>query len=312
MKGNNKMRIIITGGTGLIGRHLVTSLAADGHEVIVLSRNPAKHAFPPGARGEKWNGRTAEGWGRLADGADAIINLAGENLAGDKGFFPSRWTAARKQRIVNSRTNAGQAVVEAVRAVRSKPGILIQASAVGYYGPGDQVATEAAPPGNDFMANVLKAYEASTAEVEAMGLRRVVMRSGVVLTTEGGALPRLVLPHKLFVGGPLGNGRQWLSWIHMADEIRAIRFLLENESASGAFNVTSPEPLTYKAFGRVIGQVLGRPSLIPVPAFALRLVLGEVADTVLTGQRVVPQRLQEMGFTFRFPDPRPALADLLK
>ena len=306
------MRIIITGGTGLIGSKLVSSLAAEQHEVLVLSRSPEKYTFPAGVKGVKWNGRTAEGWGDLVNETDAIINLAGENISGTD-FLPSRWTPQRKQRIRDSRVQAGKAIVAAVEAAANKPSLLIQSSAVGYYGPcGDEILTENAPAGSDFLAGICVDWEQSTQAVEGMGVKRSVIRTGIVLSMEGGALPITALPFRFFVGGPLGNGKQWWPWIHIDDEVRAIRFLLENEGAHGLFNLSAPNPLTNRAFGKVIGQVLQRPSLIPVPAFALKLALGEVSTIVLDGQRAIPQRLEAAGFTFRFPDAKSALTNLLR
>lgn len=307
------MRVIITGGTGLIGRALSENLVSDGHDVIVLSRSPERvPGLPAGVQVAGWDARTAAGWGHLVDGAGAIVNLAGSNLAGS-GFFPSRWTPERRQTICDSRIWAGRAVVEAVGAVSDKPGVVVQASGVGYYGnTGDKEITEDAPPGNDFLADLAHEYwEPSTAPVEEMGVRRVLARSGAILDVEEGALPRLVLPHRLFVGGPMGSGKQWLPWIHLQDEARAIRFLIENEAASGAFNLVAPVPITNAAFGKAMGRVLGRPSLIPVPSFAMRTAFGEVSNVVLEGQRALPQRLLELGFTFSFPDAESALEDLL-
>jgi uncharacterized protein (TIGR01777 family) len=307
------MRVIITGGSGLIGRALSENLAADGHTVTILSRSPERPAgLPEGVEVARWDARTADGWGHLAEGADAIVNLAGSNLAGE-GFFPSRWTADRKQVIRDSRVWAGQAVVEAAEAAKEKPGVVIQASGVGYYGnTGDREITEDAPPGADYLADLAaNEWEPSTAAVEEMGVRRAIARSGAVLDAQEGALPRLLLPHRLFVGGPMGSGKQWLPWIHLQDEARAIRFLIENETASGPFNLVAPEPITNAAFGKAIGRVLGRPSLIPVPGFAMKTAFGDVSSVVLEGQRAVPQRLLEMGFTFRFPKAKAALEDLL-
>ncbi len=306
------MRVIITGGTGQIGRALAAALTAAGYAVIVLSRNPDRaERLPTGAQAVRWDGRTAEGWGALADGALAIVNLAGENLAGS-GFLPARWTAERKQRIRESRLAAGRAVVQAVTAAQVKPRVVIQASGIGHYGHrGDEVVTEATAPGADFLAELTVAWEASTADVVALGVRHVSIRTGVVLSPHEGALARLLLPYRLFLGGPIGDGRQWLSWIHPADEVAAIRFLLEHPTAAGPFNLCAPEPLTNARFGHIIGRVLGRPSWLPVPAFALRLALGEVAAIVLEGQRALPQRLLDLGFRFRFPDAESALRDLL-
>jgi uncharacterized protein len=301
------MRVIITGGTGLIGRPLAAGLASDGHEVIVLSRNPAGvRGLPANITVETWDAHTAAGWGRLADGAGAIINLAGENIG------EGRWTPERKQRIVESRLHAGQAVVEAVQTAVVKPHVLIQASAVGYYGPhGDEELTEDAPAGNDFPARVAVDWEAVTAPVEALGVRRVIIRSGVVLAREGGALPRMALPFRLFGGGYYGNGRQWLSWLHIADEVEGIRFLLENEAARGVFNLTSPQPLTSRGFAQALGRAMNRPDWLPVPGFAFRLLFGEMATMLLDGQRVLPRRLLDLGFQFQYPEATAALRNLL-
>ena len=306
------MRIIITSGTGLIGRALAAELAGGSHEVIVLSRAPERAAsLPTGVRAERWDARTAEGWGALADGAGAIVNLAGESIAG-AGFIPSRWTAERKRRIRESRLNAGRAVVQAVESASVKPRVVVQASGVGYYGPrGDEELTEEASPGQDFLARTAIEWEASTAPVESLGVRRAIIRSGAVFSTKGGALPRLLLPFRLFVG-PFGTGRQWFPWIHIADEVRAIRLLIENDSARGPFNLVAPDLLTNAEFSRVLGRVMRRPALIRVPAFALRLPLGEMSIVLLEGQRAVPRRLQDSGFTFRFPKAEVALRDLLQ
>ena len=218
------MRVIITGGTGLIGRALAADLTKDGHEAIVLSRRPERSTgLPAGTRAERWDAQTAQGWGSLADGADAIVNLAGESIAG-------RWTANRKRHIRESRLNAGRAVVQAVELASVKPGVVVQASGVGYCGPrGDEEIVEEGSPGSDFLGQLAIEWEASTAPVERMGVWRAVIRSGAVLSTEGGAFPPMLLQSRLFLGGPLGSGRQWLPWIHMADEVRAIRFLIEDE-----------------------------------------------------------------------------------
>jgi len=309
------MRVIITGGSGLIGRALAASLAADNHEVIILSRNAQSvRSLPKGARAEQWDGRTATGWGRLADGADAIVNLAGESIAGES-LLPilfKRWTSKRKRRILESRTNAGQAVLQAIEAAKRKPGVLIQSSAVGYYGTlRDEELTEEAYPGNDFLARVCWDWEVSTSQAEVMNVRRVVTRSGLVMSAAGGILPLMLLPFKFFVGGRLGSGRQWFSWIHIADEVSAIRFLIENPNAKGPFNLTAPQTLTNAQFSKVIGRVMRRPSFFPTPGFALRLPMGEKATIALDGQRPVPKRLLDMGFKFQFPEAEPALRDLL-
>lgn len=307
------MRIIITGGSGLIGTALSKNLAADGHEVIALSRNPANHTFPAGVRSEKWDSKTAAGWGHLADGADAIVNLAGAPIAGT-GLIPTRWNEERKRRIRQSRIDAGTAVTEAITAAQNKPKVLIQSSGADYYGDvqSDQIITEASPNGDGFLASVTVDWEASTAAVEAMGVRRAIIRSGMVLSMESGSLPITVLPFRFFVGGPLGSGQQWWPWVHLEDAVRAIRFLIENETAAGPYNLCTPNPLKNKEFAKTIGRVLNRPSLFPVPAFVLKLVLGEIAAIVLDGRRAVPQKLQADGFTFKYPELESALRDLLK
>lgn len=307
------MRIIITGGTGFIGRLLAADLAASGYEVIMLSRNPARATGLPGpVRAVKWDGRSAAGWGPLADGSLAIVNLAGENLAGSR-FFPDRWTPERKQRIRQSRIDAGQAVVQAAAGAAARPRVVIQSSGIGHYGAHtDRMVTEADGAGADFLARLTVDWEASTAGVVRHGVRHVSIRSAVVLSPDEGALYRLMLPFKLFAGGPLGSGKQGFSWIHPADEIAAIRFLIENEQAHGPVNLCAPEPLSNAEFAQVLGKVLGRPSWLPVPGFALKLMLGEVASTVLEGQKALPAKLLDLGFKFRFPDAESALRDLLK
>lgn len=306
------MRIIITGGTGFIGRALAAELAGAGYEVIVLSRNPARATgLPGGVRAERWDGRTAAGWSSLADGALAIVNLAGENLSGGS-FPPARWTEERKDLIRRSRLDAGAAVTAAVTAAGTKPRVVIQSSGIGHYGSRDDKAlTEADAAGDDFLARLTVEWEASTAAVAAQGVRHVSIRTGVVLSPDEGALKQLLVPFKLFVGGPLGSGRQGFSWIHPADEVAAIRFLIETERAGGPFNLCAPQPLSNAEFARVLGQVIGRPAWLPVPAFALRLALGEVASMVLDGQRALPQKLLDLGFRFHFPDAESALRDLL-
>lgn len=307
------MRIIITGGTGLIGRALSADLIADGHEVIVLSRDPGKAAkMPAGTQVEKWDAVSAAGWGHLADGADAIVNLAGASVAGEH-FLPSRWTKKRKRIIADSRINAGKAVVEAVAAASVKPRVVIQSSAIGYYGArDDKPVDEQTARGDDFLAQLCVDWEASTAAVEDMQVRRVVIRTGLVLSMEGGAFTRLLLPFKLFAGGYFGNGRQYYSWVHIADQVAAIRFLIENEETHGVYNVSAPRPQTNREFGKTLGRVMRRPAFMPVPGFVMRLMFGEVSMAVLEGQRVLSKRLQEAGFSFKFPESEAAFRDLLK
>lgn len=302
------MRTIITGGTGLIGRALARELLGAGHEVVVLSRAPERvRGLPAGVRAERWDARTAAGWAARVEGVHAIVNLAGENLAA----WP--WSPQRMRVFRDSRVNAGQAVVAAVEAADQKPKVVIQASAVGYYGPrGDEEVPESDPPGDNFLARLAVDWESSTAPVEAIGVRRAVIRTGLVLSREGGPLRRMLLPFRLGVGGPLGSGRQWWPWIHIADEVGAIRFLIEHDGAQGAFNLAAPHALTNAEFSRLLGRVLGRPALLPAPAPVLGAVLGELSTVLLDGQRAVPRRLLGDGYTFRFSEPEAAIRDWVR
>ncbi len=301
------MNVLITGGTGLIGRALCRALIKRGDRAVVLSRNPElAKGMPAGVELHRWDGRTASGWGNLVDQVDAIVNLAGENIAS------GRWTAERKQRIRKSRLDAGKSVVDAIAMADRKPRVLIQASAVGYYGPhGDEIVTEESPSGDDFLAHLAVEWEGSTAPVEMAGVRRAIIRTGIVLSTKGGALPRMMFPFRFFAGGTLGSGKQWMPWIHMADEIGAILFLLDDEGASGPFNLSAPEPVTNEGFTKAIGRAMGRPAFMRTPAFALKLLLGEMAMVVLDGQRAIPKRLLDAGYRFEFASLAPALQDLI-
>ena len=303
-------RIIISGATGFIGRPLSRYLADAGYEVVALTRRPLgpEASFGGGIKAAEWDGRTSNGWLDLAEGARAIINLAGENIGA------RRWTEKRKRAILMSRLNAGRAVLEAVRRAAAKPRIVIQASAVGYYGPrGDEPLDESSAAGAGFLAGVVERWEASTAEVENLGVRRAVIRSGLVLEADGGVLPRFLRPFRLFGGGPLGSGRQWISWIHRRDEIAAIRFLLEREDLAGAFNLAAPGPLTMKEFVRTLGRELRRPAVFRIPGAILQFLYGEMAEeTILSGQRVIPRALQAAGFAFHYSDLASALREILR
>ena len=311
------MKVIITGGTGLIGSALAEYLVRENHKVVVLSRNPQKSKRKPDQAIiiEKWDGLSASGWGHHVDGADVIVNLAGESIAGESfsDLIFKRWTPERKQHILQSRLDAGKAILEAVSAANQKPRVLIQASAVGYYGArGDEEITEDSPQGEDYLSEVCKKWEDSTAQVEELGIRRVIIRTGgVVLSTKGGAFPFMLLPFNMFVGGPLGRGNQWFAWIHLLDEIRAIHFLINNANAHGVFNLVAPQVVTNKEFSKIMGKVIRRPSYFPVPAMILRLAFGQKADFLLGSQRQVPKRLLSLGFEFMFPDPESALQNLL-
>jgi len=301
------MRVVITGGSGLIGSAVAKDLGSAGHEVVVLTRDPSQVGpLPPGTRAVQWDGKTPQGWGTLLDGDTAILHLAGDPIA------EGRWTEEKKRRIRRSRVESGQAVLAAIRQAKSRPRALLQGSAVGYYGAcGDEIVTEEHAPGDDFLARVCVEWEASTAEVAALGIRRPVLRTGIVLSREGGALPKMALPFRLMAGGPMGGGRQWVPWIHIVDEVGAIRFLLEREDADGPFNLSAPEPLTNRDFSRALGRALSRPSFAPAPGFALRLLLGEMAEALLHGQRAVPQRLLDLGYVFRYPEAAGALRNLV-
>ncbi len=302
------MRALITGGTGLIGSALCENLVKNGHEPIVLTRDPSdRKGLPSQTQLVAWDAKTTDGWGHLAGEVDVIVNLVGESLA------DGRWSDERKQRILNSRVTAGRLLLQAIDAAAVRPQALIQASAVGYYGPRrDELLGEDAGPGSDYLAHVCFEWEASTAPVERLGVRRPVIRTGIVLSAEGGALPKIVLPFKLFAGGPMGSGKQWWPWIHLRDEVRAIRFLMEQESATGPYNLTAPHPLTNKEFASVVGDVMGRPAFFPVPSPVLQTALGEMSTVLLDGQRALPRRLEEAGFAFDFPTLDAALKDLLK
>lgn len=306
------MKIIIAGGSGLIGTQLTEELVTHGHDVIILSRNPARVlGAPSGVEIVAWDGISMEGWGGMVNQAQAVVNLAGESVAGE-GFLPSRLTDVRKDRIRQSRIKSSEILVEAIRVADQKPQVFVQGSAIGYYGfHGDEILTEHSPPGEDFFAE-WKDWEKVSEPVEDMGVRRAIIRTGIFFSTrKGSALNRLVLPFQLFAGGPIGMGQQYLSWIHEVDHARAIRFLIENNDAGGAFNLTAPSPATNEEVGRAIAKVLGRPYYLPVPEFAFNLAFGEVGALVTRGQRVIPERLLDLGFEFKFSEVEPALRDLL-
>lgn len=301
------MKVIITGGTGLIGKPLSNKLAADGHQVIILSRSLNR---PPGLSGDieiaRWDAKTGDGWSHLLEDTDAIVNLAGSNLSG------GRWTDERKQLILQSRLDAGAAIVDGVRSSGHVPGLLIQASGISYYGHREHsYVDESDPPGTDFLARVCVEWEQSTQEVETLGTRRIILRTGPVLNLQEGALPPLAMPFFLFAGGRTGKGTQGLSWIHVEDEVDAIHFLLLQRDLNGPFNICAPHPVSNQEFARTIGNVMNRPAVFPVPERVMRGALGEVADVILLGQYAVPKRLKAAGYDFRYPELEEALKDLL-
>jgi uncharacterized protein (TIGR01777 family) len=301
-------RIIITGGTGFVGSALTRHLYAAGYDVVVVARNAAKviDMFEGKVSAASWNGMGFTNWEHFIDGALAVINLAGENIGG------GRWTSTRKQRILDSRVLAGQTVAEAVAKVARKPKVVIQASAVGYYGnTGARPVDESEPSGEGFLAKVCRHWEHSSQSVEDLGVRRVIIRSGLVLG-QGGILPKMAKPFLYYLGGAPGGGEQMISWVHLEDEVRAIQFLLENEQAVGAFNITAPNAVRMKTFYAELGRMLGKPSWLNVPKGLLRAALGEMADElVLVSQNVVPGKLTELGFNFHFPDVTAALTEIL-
>lgn len=298
------MKVVIAGGSGFLGRALVKHLAARGHDVVVLSRTPVPAQMP--GRQVGWNpdgnlpsaGASEHlGWPQEIDGAGAIINLAGAGMA-DK-----RWSRARKDLLRQSRVRSTRSLVAAVRAAAARPTVFIQNSAVGYYGTAaDQVFDESFPPGSDLLGDTCIAWEAEAHAVSPLGPRLVIVRSGVVLAKDGGALPPMMRPFKFFVGGPVATGRQYLSWIHRDDWLAFVAWALDTSSATGVYNVTSPAPVTNEEFSKAIGRALHRPCWLRVPAFALRVLFGEMAnDMLIRGQRVVPKRALDAGFQFTYP-----------
>lgn len=304
-----KDRVIVIGGTGFIGTQLIKALKAEGYAVVCLTRSPerAKSRMDLDVEFALWDGKSAVGWQHLAEGASAIVNLAGENISA------GRWSEKRKERLVRSRLEAGKAVSDAVLSLEKPPGVVVQASAIGYYGSqGDLELTESSPSGEGFLSELCREWEASSRAVESAGVRHVVVRSGLVLGKQGGVLLRFVKMFRLRLGGPLGSGRQWLSWIHMDDEVSALCYLLERKNLSGVFNLTAPNPVRMREFARILGRTLSRPSWLPAPAFALKLVFGTMAEeTVLSSQKVFPQRLFETGLSFEHPYLEQALMDIL-
>lgn len=301
------MKIIVAGGTGLIGKLLVKRLIEEGHTVWVLSRNPRQSTISPGASIIGWDGRSPAGWSQWMEAADAVVNLTGENLGA------ARWTPQRKALLRSSRLEPAQAIVAAITAAAHRPAVLIQASAVGYYGAGqDQEMDEESPAGADSLARLVVDWENVSKPVESLGVRRIIARQGIVLDDRGGALPRMMLPFRLFAGGPVGGGRQWISWISRQDIADSLLFLLESETAQGVYNLVAPRPVTNAEFSRTLAGVLRRPYWFPVPAFALRLAFGEMATVVLDGQRAMPRRLLEVGYRFQHVELKTALAELFE
>jgi hypothetical protein len=303
------MKIVLAGGSGSLGRALVERLAAEDHGVVVLSRRTSGPPLPAGVRRVAWvPDGTAGEWARDLAGADAIINLTGAGIA------DARWTRARKAELRSSRVLPTRSLVTAIRNAATRPAVFIQHCAVGYYGmdTGTQELDESYPPGDDFLSELAVAWEAEALPVANLGCRLVTTRTGVVLMADAGALPQMARPFRFFVGGPVASGRQYLSWIHLEDWVGLMVWLLRTPTVSGVVNVTAPQPVTNAEFSRAIGRALRRPSWAPVPAFVLRLLFGELADVLITGQRVIPRRAVDGGYTFRHPEIGEALIDLLR
>jgi uncharacterized protein (TIGR01777 family) len=302
------MRVFITGGTGLVGGRLVSRLLERSDTPVVLSRNQAaaRTRFGPSVEVVEGDPTVADAWQVVVGTCDAVVHLAGENI------FANRWNERVKAALRDSRVVGTRNVVQAIDMASRKPRVLVSASAVGYYGPrGDEPLTEESPPGADFLAGVCVEWESAARTMQAPDVRLVIVRIGVVISPDGGALAQMLTPFKLGVGGPVGNGRQWMSWVHTDDVIGVILHAVDSADVSGILNATAPEAVSNKQFSKALGRALGRPSFFPVPVFMLRLRFGQVAEVIATGQRVLPRRAQMLGYKFRFPLLDEALADVL-
>ena len=303
------MNVVVTGGTGFIGQALCRSLSQKGHRVTVLTirGRAASQLLGPQVTTVEWNGRDSGAWEKSLEGADAVINLAGAPLA------DARWTKARKRLLTDSRVQLTRRLVEAISHRSSKPSVLISASGIGYYGPSDdRVLTEAAPCGEGFLADLCLAWEAEAQRAAEFGTRVVLLRTGMVLEADGGALPKMLLPFRLYMGGPIMPGIQWVSWIHRDDHIGLIEWALTTPTVSGPINLAAPQPERMQAFCATVGRVLHRPCWFPVPETVLSLALGELGTVMTTGQRVSPQQALASGYLFRYPALEPALQAILK
>jgi uncharacterized protein (TIGR01777 family) len=288
------MRVLLTGGTGFIGDPVARALRAAGYDVTIVSRHPGR--VP--AKAIPWDGVRA-----AMRETDAVVNLAGESLA------DGRWTAARKRAIVDSRIEATRAIVDAMAEASTRPAALVNASAVGFYGPhGDEELDETAPAGEGFLAEVCRRWETEAFRARTLDVRVVALRLGVVLGPGGGALAKMLLPFRAALGGPLGSGRQWMSWVHRSDVVGLVLAALASDAYAGAVNATSPTAVRNRDFTTALAKAVHRPAFLGVPGFALRLALGEMADMLLTGQRVVPAAARAAGYEFRHPDLAAALA----
>lgn len=301
------MRVLVTGASGLLGGALCDALLARGDEVLGLSRDAeAARSTNPTVRWFEWQPTLERPPAEAFEGVDGVVNLVGEPIN-------QRWNEEAKDRILESRRAGTHNLVQAIGAIRPRPQVLISQSAVGYYGDrGEAIVDESAPPGSGFLAEVAVEWERAAHEADEL-LRVVVVRTGLVLDPRDGLLKRLLTPFRLGVGGPIGGGDQYMSWIHIDDEIRLLLWALDQEQVSGTINATAPNPRTNRQLSKTLGRVLGRPALLPVPGLALNVALGrELAETVKEGQRVLPRRALDLGFAFEQPDLEPALRDLLR
>ncbi len=302
------MKIIVAGATGFIGKPLVEALLKKGHEITILSRRATiREQIHGKVRHVIWNPDSDGLVVNEVEGCDAVINLAGEPIVG------KRWSSKQKEKILTSRVNAAKSVTHSIERLRKKPAVFVNASAIGYYGSrGSEELTEDSRAGHDFLTEVCKAWEAHAIRAQDFGVRVVRMRIGIVLGRSGGALSMMLPAFKLGLGGWLGNGNQWMSWIHLEDLINLIEFSLSNPRASGVWNAVAPQPVTNKVFSMVLAQVLKRPCFLPAPEFALEILLGEMSTILLGSQRVLPKKAREAGFVFRYPEIRLALESLIK
>jgi uncharacterized protein (TIGR01777 family) len=302
------MKILVTGSTGLVGAALVSDLRRARHTVCRLVRPATNAAALRGTEGfdVRWDPASGE-LGAAAVGADAVVNLGGASIAG------GRWTAARKELLRSSRVDSTRALVNALAKMAARPRVLVSASAIGYYGDrSDEILSEDSQPGSDFLSSLAKQWEAEALKAEVLGTRVVLARFGIILARHGGALPQMMRPFQFGAGGRIGSGRQWMSWVSLEDVVAILRLALENGTVRGQINVVSPQPVRNTDFTAILAKALHRPALIPAPAFALRLLLGEMADALLlSSQRVVPQQLERLGYLFHHPDLLAALAAVL-
>jgi len=303
------MKVVLAGGTGFIGKALHQRLMENGHEVILLTRSSNRLRFNLNGKTTivSWDGRQVGDWAEQIEKADAFINLAGDPIV------EGRWTRAKKERILTSRLQATRTLVAAIKHARKKPSVFINASAVGYYGNVAQgEVKENHPKGEGFLADVCEQWENEAQAVQSLGIRLVLIRTGVVLGRKGGALKKMITPFRFFMGGTLGSGEQWLPWIHIDDVTGGIIFSLEKYHVFGPINLTSPHPVPMREFSKALGKALHRPSWASVPSFVLRATLGELADTILEGQKVVPEKLLKAGYKFHYPSLQNALNSFFK